>query len=133
MGDTANFAEYIATERQRLNFEREAILSQKRELDAKLTELDKEAKAIDAYEAAKSGTTAARSNSTRRARKGSRREEIAQLVREAGAISRGELIQRLGVKGDKSGEMSVSNALTALTKTGQLARDGRQYVYQAAA
>jgi hypothetical protein len=30
-------------------------------------------------------------------------------------MTRGELLDKLGMKGDKSDEMSVSNALTALT------------------
>jgi hypothetical protein len=35
----------------------------------------------------------------------------------------------MGLKGDKSGEMSVSSALTALTKGNQVRRgDGRKYV-----
>jgi hypothetical protein len=33
----------------------------------------------------------------------------------------------MGLKGNKSGEMSVSNALTALTKKNQIRRDGRAY------
>jgi len=33
----------------------------------------------------------------------------------------------MGLKGDKSGEMSVSNALTALTKNNQVQRDGGKY------
>ena len=37
------------------------------------------------------------------------------------------LIQ-MGLKGDKSGEMSVSNALTALTKNNQVRREGGKYV-----
>ncbi len=34
----------------------------------------------------------------------------------------------MGLKGDKSGEMSVSNALTALTKGNQVARKDKKYV-----
>ena len=33
----------------------------------------------------------------------------------------------MGLKGDKSGEMSVSNALTALTKSNQVHREGGKY------
>jgi hypothetical protein len=36
--------------------------------------------------------------------------------------------ERMGLKGDKSGEMSVSNALTALTKANQVARRDGRYV-----
>jgi hypothetical protein len=34
-------------------------------------------------------------------------------------LSRGEIRERMGLKGNKSGEMSVSDALTALTKAGR--------------
>jgi hypothetical protein len=34
----------------------------------------------------------------------------------------------MGLKGDKSGEMSVSNALMALTKSKQVSRRDRKYV-----
>jgi len=33
----------------------------------------------------------------------------------------------MGLKGDKSGEMAVSNALTALFKGGQVRREGGKY------
>jgi len=33
----------------------------------------------------------------------------------------------MGLKGDKSGAMSVSNALTALTKANQVQREGGKY------
>ena len=36
--------------------------------------------------------------------------------------------ERMGLKGDKSGEMSVSNALTALTKANQITRRDGRYV-----
>jgi hypothetical protein len=33
----------------------------------------------------------------------------------------------MGLKGNKSGEMSVNNALTALTKRNQVRREGHKY------
>jgi hypothetical protein len=43
-------------------------------------------------------------------------------------LARGEILEKMGLKGDKSGKMSVSNALTALTKNGQVVRgDDRKY------
>lgn len=132
------FNDIMSNERRRLAAEREQLVSQKAtltaDIDAKIIGIDKELSAISAYEAAKNGKAASAGGGTRRARRGSRREELVSLIRDSGAgLSRGELLEKLGVKGDKSGEMSVSNALTALTKSGQLARDGRQYVFQHAA
>lgn len=132
------FNDIMTNERQRLNGEREQLVSQKTaltaDIDTKIVAIDQELAAIDAYEKAKSGKAVSKANGiTRRARRGSRREEITNLVRETGGLSRGELIERLGVKGDKSGEMSISNALTALTKSNQLARHDGKYVFQNAA
>ena len=134
----ADFATYITGERERLGSAILDIDTQINELGSRRADLQREMKAIDAYEAAKTGkaVTAKTGGTTRRARRGSRREEIVQLVRDTGPITRGELIERLGVKGDKSGEMSISNALSALLKTNQLGRDPQmpsRYVFQNAA
>jgi hypothetical protein len=129
-----NFATYVQRERDRLNAEREAVIMQQRELDKRLAGINKEFQAIDAYEAAKTGKSVARqgtrgrSGDQRQPRRGSRREGILETLKQAGAgLSRGELLERLGLKGDKSGEMSVSNALTALTKGNQVRRKGGKY------
>ena len=50
------------------------------------------------------------------------------MIREGNGLSRGEILERMGLKGDKSGEMSVSNALTALTKRNQVRREGGKYL-----
>jgi hypothetical protein len=43
-------------------------------------------------------------------------------------LTRGEILERMSLKGDKAGEMSVSNALTALTKANQVTRrEGRYF------
>jgi hypothetical protein len=52
---------------------------------------------------------------------------LLELIRQSDGLSRGELLERMGLKGDKSGEMSVSNALTALTKSNQVHREGGKY------
>ena len=128
-----NFADYISRERERLNAERDAIITQQQELDKRLAEINREFQAVDAYEAAKSGkaarqTTGKGSRGPRQGRRGSKREGIMQAIREAASgLTRGELLQKMGLKGDKSGEMSVSNALTALTKSNQVRRDGGKY------
>jgi hypothetical protein len=43
-------------------------------------------------------------------------------------LTRSELLDRLGLKGRKSTEMSVSNALTVLTKANQLVRREGKYI-----
>ena len=124
-----NFAEYITRERDRLHAEREQIFSQQEELQRKLDAVNREFAAIEAYETAKTGKAARPASAGRqpRARRGSRREALLELIRQSDGISRGEILERMGLKGDKSGEMSVSNALTALTKSSQVHREGGKY------
>jgi hypothetical protein len=123
----------IERERERLRKERESIIEQQRELEAKLDAIRREMSAIDAYEAAKSGKQVAGASAGGRrgggrGRRGSKREALMQVIRQAGnGLSRREILERMGLKGDKSGEMSVSNALTALTKSSQISRNGGKY------
>lgn len=123
-----SFQDYITKERERLNSERESIRTKQRELEAQLAEINREFAAIDAYEKAKSGKASRQSGPrTTGSRQGSKRDSIlAALADIPHGLSRGELLDKLGLKGNKSGEMSVSNALTGLTKTGAVSRvDGK--------
>jgi hypothetical protein len=137
------FADVMQKERERLHREREQASNQQQELEDKLAQIDRELEAIDAYEAAKSGkaktnkrSAAARGPARRprarpQARRGSRREALLQVIREnADGLRRGEILERMGLKGDKAGEMSVSNALTALTKSNQVSRHEGKYFAQ---
>ena len=123
------FSDYIARERERLSREREEISNQRRELDNRLTAIDREFQALDAYQAAKTGkpSRGRRTQTQRQARRDSRREELLNLIREGTGLSRGDILSRMGLKGDKSGEMSVSNSLSALAKSNQIRREGGKY------
>lgn len=127
------FEMFVQRERARLNGERDAIFTQQQELENKLADLNRELAAIDAYEAAKSGKASpGRQGSGRRGRprgrRGSKREALLKIIREGHGLTRGQILEKMGLKGDKSGEMSVSNALTALAKAKQVARRDRMYV-----
>src|SRR5919205_366010 len=124
-----NFAEYIARERERLHAEREQIFGQQEELQRQLDAINREFAAIEAYETAKTGKNARQepARRQRQARRGSRREGLLELIRQSNGLSRGDILERMGLKGDKAGEMSVSNALTALAKSSQLRREGGKY------
>jgi len=123
----------VARERERLQAERESLMRQRREIDQKLAGIDKEFRAVAAYEGAKAGRkvsarTAGAPGRGRDARRGSRREAIIAVIHEAAAgLSRGEILEKMGLKGDKAGEMAVSNALTALSKNNQVRREGGKY------
>jgi hypothetical protein len=132
------FADVMQQERERLHKEREAIFNQQHELEGKLADINRELAAIDAYEAAKTGKAIAPARQARgprarpQARRGSRREALLQLIKDnPSGLVRGEILQRMGLKGDKAGEMSVSNALTALTKSYQVSRREGKYVVSA--
>jgi len=125
------FTDFITSERERLSGERQQVLQQQRELKQKLDAVTKEFAAIDAYEAAKTGKSTrgggASGNRPRAARRGSKREELVNLIRDGKGLSRGEILEKMGLKGDKAGEMSISNALTVLVKSSQVRRDGGKY------
>ncbi len=129
------FADFITRDRERLHAEREQISNQQHELEGKLADINRELAAIDAYEAAKAGNAPAAARQPRaarartQARRGSKRDALMQVIKgNPSGLTRGEILERMGVKGDKSGEMSVSNALTALTKANQVTRRDGRYV-----
>jgi hypothetical protein len=105
-----NFSEFISRERDRLRAEREQIFSQQKELQRKLEAVNREFAAIEVYETAKTGKAARQVSTGRqpRARRG-RREALLEVIRQSDGLSRGEILERMGLKGDKAGEMSVSN------------------------
>ena len=131
-GDS-NFAElYLVRERDRLRAEREQIFSQQEDLQRRLDAVNREYAAIEAYETAKTGKPARQEPARRQqqARRGSRREGLLELIRQSNGLSRGDILERMGLRGDKAGEMSVSDALTALAKSNQVRREGEKSIIQ---
>ncbi len=145
--DDMRFADVMQQERERLNHERDEILDRQKELENKLTEINRELAGIDAYEAAKTGKAATptrrppaptKSEATieelpaeprARPQPETRREALLRVIGEhPTGLSRGEIFERMGLKGNKSAEKSVSNALTALTKNNLVFRRDGKYV-----
>lgn len=126
VNDMENFAEYVSQERERLTLKRQDALEAKRQADEDLAAVESEFRAITAYEAAKHGkrgaTNGSGSGRQRGTRHGGRREEVLAIIQNSAGLKRREILEALGVKGDKSQEMSVSNALSALIKGGSLGR-----------
>ena len=135
--DDVRFVDIMQQERDRLHRERDEIYREQQELENRLAGINRELEAIDVYEATKTGKGGAGTRQTgapraRRARRGSRREAIMEVIRaHPDGLSRGEILERMGLKGDKSGEMSISNALTALTKSNKVSRREGRYVASA--
>jgi hypothetical protein len=125
------FGDVMTAERERLHHEREELFARQRELDQKLAAINRELSAIDVYEAAKSGKLATsgqpRTPIASRAPRGSKRNEVLKLIEESEGLTRGEILQRMGLRGNKSGEMSVSNTLSALAKSNQVVRREGRY------
>jgi hypothetical protein len=127
------FETFIDQERERLSKEREAIRTQQHALEQQLGTISRELAAIDAYEAAKHGKAASQPRARRapQSRRGSKREALLGIIKgNPNGLTRGEILDKMGLKGDKSGAMSVSNALTALSKAHQVVRRDGRYIVQ---
>jgi DNA-binding transcriptional ArsR family regulator len=128
------FKSFVSREHSRLTKARDAALGRKKQLDRELSEIENELGAIRAYEQAKSkvparpaaGRSVARAG--RRAPRGEKRRSVLELIQKSGGLTRGEILASLGVKGNKSAEQSVSNALTALKKQNLVASRDRKYM-----
>lgn len=138
------WSEFMESERARLREQRDDLNTQREEINIKLGEVDRELLAIEAYEATKEGRTTipAPSNGRRgrrttspdagTTRRGSKREELLRVIREGDGMTRGQILVKMNQKGNKAGEMSVSNALTALVKKNQITRDEKKRYFIAA-
>src|SRR3954451_14396367 len=132
--DTTVLAEteaFIARQRESLLNQRQEILNQQRTLQEQLHQLDEMLGKFDVFEGKgarrQARATGTRRGGTRQGRRGSKRDELLKVIREGGGLTRGQILEKMGLKGNKAGEMSVSNALTALTKGNQVCREGRSY------
>ena len=144
-----DFRTHVTQEKKRLAQQRQAaekrtaeIESQLRELGGELEAIKGELAAIEAYEKASTATAAPRrrrasradasrpATRTRRRRRGSRQAEVLSAIAAFGSagVGRGGIIDALSVKGDKSAEQSVSNALAALKKSGAVAHEDGKYI-----
>ena len=123
---------FMGRQREALLNQRQELLNQQRALQEQLDQLDEMLTKFDVFEGKYANRGGTRKAVTRRGASGgkrrSRREELLHVIRDGHGLTRGEILEQLGLKGNKAGEMSVSNALTALTKSNQLRRDGRKYL-----
>ena len=121
----ADFAAMIEKERARLNGLRDDAAKRRSAIDEEIAEIDKELRAIVAYETAR--TSAPKGKRGGSGKRGSRQDGILSLLRgKADGLSRGDILEGLGLKGDKTGEQSVSNALGNMKKAGKIGqKDGR--------
>jgi hypothetical protein len=119
---------FITRQREQLLQQRQELVSQQEALQQQLDELDEMLRKFDVFE----GKTArprqqTRTRRTSKTRRGSKRDELLKVIKAGNGLTRGEILEKMGLKGNKAGEMSVSNALTALTKANQVTRRDRKY------
>jgi DNA-binding transcriptional ArsR family regulator len=134
------FKSFVSRERTRLTRARDSAVNRKNKLDQELSEIETELSAIEAYEQAKkkaprkpagrkpAGSRRTAAKAGRRAPRGEKRRSVLDLIQKSNGLTRGEILSNLGVKGDKSAEQSVSNALTALKKQNLVVSRDRKYV-----
>ena len=122
----------ITRQRERLTKTRNDVEGKIAKLQGHLAEIDRQFAAVLAYEQTLAGklpdpTVSKRRRSAKPARRGEKQAQVLRVIgQQAGGMTRGEVIDALGVKGSKSGAQSVSNALTALKKAGKIAStDGK--------
>src|ERR1700730_6162076 len=120
------FATMIDKERERLRKALEDLRAKQEELQAQRATIETELEALDNYEAARSGKTR-KSKAASRAARGSRQQSVLEFVSKyKKGIARGDILQAMGIKGNKRGEQSVSNALSALKKAKKVtSKDGK--------
>lgn len=118
---------FLKKQREILIKERQGIFAEQQALQERLDAVNETLAKFDVFEGNPSRQSGPRR--TRQGRRSSRRDGIiAALAGIPHGLSRGEILDKLGLKGNKQGEMSVSNALTALTKTNQVVRKDGKYV-----
>ena len=132
MANLPNMDDVMASERERLNGERETLVTQRSELDKQIAGIDGRLGAIHDYQIAinkvlNGGIPSEPAGRTRgpRARDGGGRkakaDEIMALLNGLNdGLTRGEIIDRLHARGDATAEGAISNALTILRKEGKL-------------
>jgi len=120
---------FITRQREELLHQRQELLNQQQAIQQQLDELDEMLGKFDVFEGkAARPRKQTRSQRASGSRRGSKRDELMNVIRGGNGLTRGEILEKMGLKGDKAGEMSVSNALTALTKANQVTRRDRKYV-----
>jgi hypothetical protein len=123
-----NFATLVDKERERLRKALEDLRAKQDELQAQRATIETELDALETYEAARSGKIR-RSKVASRAPRSSRQQSVLELIAKfKKGMGRGDIIQAMGLKGNKAGEQSVSNALTVLKKAKKVtAKEGNYF------
>jgi hypothetical protein len=131
--DAPDFTSFIEQERRRLQEAIKAAKAKQQEAEREIAQLEALMSAIAAYDAALKGKKVPSRPGAPRGPKGEKRRAILDHIREhPDGMTRGELIAEMNAHEDKAATQSISNALSALKKSGQLTQQGKKYVVQSA-
>jgi hypothetical protein len=121
-----SFATMVEKERERLRKALDDLHTKAEEVRTQRAAIETELKALDAYEAARTGKTS-KSKTGSRTPRGARQQSVLELItKHKAGVTRGDILQAMGLKGNKAGEQSVSNALSALKKANRVtSKDGK--------
>jgi len=121
----------IRQQREKLVQRRQEVEGQRVELQKEIDSIDNELRRIDLYlnpDAALQQTEEKKPRQprqpkdpnappTQRAPRGERRQQVLELIQaNPDGLTRGEILERLGAKGEKAAEQSISNALHNMLK-----------------
>src|SRR4051794_1390192 len=127
----SSFARIIASERKRLEKIINKIRIRKVDIDREFEAVSGELQKIASFFTGSGGKSNGRSGSkvgSGRAGRGQRRQQVLDAITSSPeGATRGEIIEKMGVKGDKALEQSVSNALAALFKSKAVKREDGRY------
>jgi DNA-binding transcriptional ArsR family regulator len=127
--DAPNFASFIEEERARIKEAIKAAKAKQQEAESEIAQLEAETAAIAAYDAARKGKKAPSEPRAPRGRRGEKRQAILDMIAQhPDGLTRHELIDQMNAHSDKAAEQSISNALSALKKAGQLTQEGKRYI-----
>jgi hypothetical protein len=133
----SSFGRLVAAERKRLQKLRDKVHARKTQIDRELADIERDLQAMGSFvsSSSQSGRRASSRQSSSssgggRAGRGQRRQQVLDAIKSIGdGATRGNILERLGAKGDRAFEQSISNALAALFKSKSVSRqNGRCHV-----
>jgi len=126
----SGFSRLISSERKRLEKVLDKVRARKADIDREFETVSGELQKIASFFTG-GGKGNGRSGSkvgSCRAGRGQRRQQVLDAITSSPqGATRGEIIEKMGVKGDKALEQSVSNALAALFKSKAVKREDGRY------
>lgn len=121
----AGFDDMVSAERERITKLIDGVNDKIKALNTEIAGYKRQLLGLDAYERATSATPVPGTRSKR----GAKQETLHGLI--AGfpdGLSRGEILEELGLKGNKAQEGAISNALNNMKKKGVLVSEGGKYL-----